>query len=163
MDIPELETVLRKAQERQSKAVKALAPEHRGGEVKEFKAARAAVLQAERHLAAAKGEQYPVPIEFPVSWDTGAPLAHLLKNDDRTFLTLFVRDIDSSWVGSYVSVRHPNSKVSEKLAIVQFERCVCSKMGSPNEDVLHGHPLYGKGLAGYETMSVRNSTWLKEL
>jgi hypothetical protein len=57
MDIAELDTALREAQERQSKAVKALAPKHRAGEVKEFPPAGAAVLQAERHLAAAKGEQ----------------------------------------------------------------------------------------------------------
>jgi hypothetical protein len=60
-------------------------------------------------------------------------------------------------------VRNPNSGLSEKLALVEFERCICAKMGDPNEEVLHGHPLYGKGLAGYEAMAVENSTWLKAL
>jgi hypothetical protein len=36
-------------------------------------------------------------------------------------------------------------------------------MGTPNEEVLRGHPLNGKGLAGHEVMLVKNSTWLKEL
>jgi hypothetical protein len=36
-------------------------------------------------------------------------------------------------------------------------------MGTPNDEVIHSHPLNGKGLAGYEAMSVKNSTWLKEL
>ena len=49
--------------------------------MEEFRAARTAVLQAERNLAAAKGEEYVVPIEFPVCWDTGAPLPYLLQND----------------------------------------------------------------------------------
>lgn len=61
--------------------------------MEKFTAARAAVLQAERNLAAAKGEQYAVPIEFPVSWDTGAPLPHLLQNDHRTILTFFLRTL----------------------------------------------------------------------
>ena len=163
MKIPELETALREAQERASRAAKALAPKHRGGEVEELTAARDAVLQAERHLAAAKGEPYAVPVEFPVSWDTGAPLPYLLRNDHRTFLTFFLRDIDPNWDGSYVSVRDPNSNLSEKLAVVEFERCICTKMGTPNDEVLHGHPLSGKGLAGYQPMAVKNSMWLKEL
>lgn len=36
-------------------------------------------------------------------------------------------------------------------------------MGSPNDEVLHGHPLYGKGLEGYRPMRVENSAWLAEL
>jgi hypothetical protein len=79
MKIPELETALREAQERASRAAKALAPKHRGSEVEEFRAARDAVLQAERNLAAPKGEPYAVPVHFPVSWDTGARLPYLLQ------------------------------------------------------------------------------------
>ena len=56
MTISEFETTLREAQERASKAAKALASKHRGGEVEEFRAARDAILQGERNLAAAKGE-----------------------------------------------------------------------------------------------------------
>jgi hypothetical protein len=36
-------------------------------------------------------------------------------------------------------------------------------MGTPNDEVLHGHPLSGKGLAGSQAMSVKNSAWLKDL
>ena len=126
MRIPELETALREARERALRAVKALAPKHRGGEVEEFRAAREEVLQAERSLAAAKGEPYAVPVEFPVSWDTGAPLPYLLRNDYRTFLTFFVRDIDPNWDGSYVAVRDPGSNPSDRLAVVEFECCICT-------------------------------------
>ncbi len=161
MRIPELETALREARERALRAVKALAPKHRGGEVEEFRAAREEVLQAERSLAAAKGEPYAVPVEFPVSWDTGAPLPYLLRNDYRTFLTFFVRDIDPNWDGSYVAVRDHGSNPSDRLAVVEFECCICTKMGTPNEEVLCGHPLSGKGLAGYQTMAVKNSMSLK--
>lgn len=163
MDIAKLETALHEAQARQSKAIAALAPKHRGGEVEEFNAARTAVLEAERNLAAAKGEEHAIPIEFPVRWDTGAPLPYLLQNDYRTFLAFFLQTVDPDWDGTYVNVRNPGSELSEKLALVEFERCVCTKMGTPNDEVLHGHRLYGKGLAGYEAMAVENSTWRKEL
>jgi hypothetical protein len=107
--ISDLETALREAEARQSKAIAALAPKHRGGEVEEFKAAHIAVLQAERNLAAAKGEEYAVPIEFPVRWDTGAPLPYLLQNDFRTFLAFFLHSVDPNRDGTYVSVRNPSS------------------------------------------------------
>jgi len=165
MSILELEAALRTAQERlsgtmerdpQTQMVRVLSLE-------ELVEARNAVLQAERNLAAAKNESFAVPIDFPVIWDTGAPLPYLLRNDYQTFLTFFVQDIDPDWDGSYTSVRHPTSDLSEKLAVVEFERCVCTKMGTPNDEVLHGHPLNGNGLEGYQAMSVKNSEWLREL
>jgi hypothetical protein len=158
-----LETTLQEARERQKRAIKALAPKHKGGEDEEFRAATAAVLDAERALAAAKGEQYAVEIPFPVSWDTGAPLPHLLESDYRAFLVFFLREIDPRWDGTYVHVRHPGDTDIEKLGVVEFERCICTKMGTPNDEVLRGHPLYGKGLVGYRAQSVENSNWLKEL
>ena len=149
MHIAELETALRAAQARQSRAL------HRLGDMEEFRAAHSALLQAERNLAAAKGEEHALTVEFPVRWDTGAPLPYLLKNDHRTFLAFFLHEVDPNWDGTYVTVRTPKSALSEKLALVEFERCICTKMGTPNDEVLHGHPLYGKGLARYEAMESR--------
>lgn len=73
MTLAELETALQEARERQRRTMKALAPKHKGGEGEEFRAASGAMLDAERALASAKGEQYAVEMPFPVSWDTGAP------------------------------------------------------------------------------------------
>jgi hypothetical protein len=161
--IPDLETALREAQARQSRALAALRRKHRGGEREEFHAACNAVLDAERNLAAAKGEEYAVPVEFPVNWSTGAPSPYLLKDEYRTFLTFFLQvDRGPNWDGT-LTVRNPSDGWSERIALVEFERCICSKMGTPNYEVLHGHPLSGKGLVGYEAMSVKNSKWLKEL
>ena len=36
-------------------------------------------------------------------------------------------------------------------------------MGTPNDEVLHGHPLDGRGLHFYGAFSVENSDWIKEL
>lgn len=163
MTLAELETMLQEARERQRRAIEALAPKHKGGEVEELKSASAAVLDAERALAAAKGEEYAVEIPFPVSWDTGAPLPHLMRSDYRTFLVFRLQNIDPHRDGTYVHVRHAGSIDVEKLGVVEFERCICAKMGTPNEEVFHGHPLYGKGLVGYQTQRVENSNWLKEL
>jgi hypothetical protein len=163
LTLAKLETTLQEARERQRRAMKALAPKHKGGEVEELRAATAAMLDAERALAAAKGEQYAVEISFPISWDTGAPLPHLLQSDYRAFLVFFLREIDPRWDGTYVHVRHPAGPDTQKLGVVEFERCICTKMGTPNDEVFHGHPLYGKGLVGYRAQRVENSNWLKEL
>lgn len=154
MSIPELEAALRVAQERVSRTTET-DPRTRMVRVSSFEDSRVACdakLQAERNLAAAKGEPHAVPIDFPVSWDVGAPLPYLLQNDHQSYLTIFVRDVDPDWDGSNVSVRRPDSNLKEKLAVVEFERCLCTKMGAPTDEVLHGHPLNGKGLAGYQAM-----------
>ena len=36
-------------------------------------------------------------------------------------------------------------------------------MGSPNDEVLNGHPLWGSGLEGYSAHEVKNSPWIREL
>ena len=163
MTLAELETALQEARERQRRAMKALAPKHKGGEVEEFRAASAAMLDAERALASAKGEQYAVEMPFPVSWDTGAPLPHLLQSDYRTFLVFFLEEIDAGWDGTPVYVRHPGDPGKQKLGVVEFERCIWYEMGTSNDEVLHGHPLHGKGLVRYRALIVKNSNWLKEL
>jgi hypothetical protein len=161
--IKELHNLVLAAQTRLDRAVRALAPKHKGGEFEEFAAAQEALLAAERSLAAAKGEPHAVPIAFPVSWDIGAPLPYLLQNDNRTFLVFLRRDDDPAWDGSYVNVRRADDPCSSNLTIVEFKRCVCTKMGTPNDEVFSGHPLNGKGLRPYCPLRVENSPWIKEL
>src|SRR5262249_48677743 len=104
MAIDEIEQRLAAAQERRQKAQIALAPKHKGGEWEEYWSAHNAVLRLERELAAAKGEEYAIPMDFPVKWDIGAPLPHVLQNDWKAFLTFYVRVPDPGWDGIYVTI-----------------------------------------------------------
>ena len=131
--------------------------------MEEFAAARESVLAAERALAAAQNETHAVPIEFPVRWDTGAPLPYLLLSDYRTFLVFLLAEADPPLDGSYVKIRSVNDPNLTNLAVVEFKRCVSAKMGTPNDEVFHGHPLHGKGLQSYRPLQVINSPWTKEL
>jgi hypothetical protein len=158
MSIPELEAALQKARDRKTKAF-----EDENHRWKELMSLHEAVLEAERALAAAKGEPYAVPVDFPVPWCTGAPMPHLLQSDCQTFLVFFLPVVDPDWDGSYVVMRRPDSPADQKLALVEFEGCICTKMGTPNDEVFHGHSLYGKGFAGYRALRVENSVWIKEL
>ena len=150
MTITELEAALQEAREHLKRT--------RGTQ-----AAHDAVFQAERALAAAKGEQYAVLIDFPARWDVGAPCPHLLQSDYRTFLVFFLPDVDPNWDGTWIKIRRPDSQEAQKLAVVEFQGCICTKMGLPREDAFTAHPLYGRGFVPYRAMSVENSTWVKEL
>ena len=163
MSTDEIEKRLADARDRLDRAIKALAPKHRGGEWEQYLAANEAVLRLERELAAAKGEEHAVPLDFPVRWDTGAPLPHVIQNDYKTFLTFYVREPDPDWDGSYVIVKDPGDGSVESLALVEFFGCSSAKLGSPNDEVFGGHPLSGKGLDGYTAQRVVNSRWMAEL
>ena len=163
MTIDEIERRLAAAQDRLERAMQAFVPRHKGGEREELLAAHEAVLRLERELAAVKGEEHAVPVDFPVQWDIGAPLPHLIQNDYKTFLTFCVREPDPDWGGSYVTVKDPGDGSVETLALVEFFGCSSAKLGSPNDEVFEGHPLNGKGLNGYSAQRVVNSRWLAEL
>lgn len=50
------------------------------------------VLDLERQIAALKGEEFAIPLDFPEAWDVGAPLPHLLTNDHKAFLLFLSQD-----------------------------------------------------------------------
>lgn len=162
MGIAEIEQKLRAAKERLNKSLP-VAPSGMVTILPDFQAARNQVLIVERELAEAKGEEYAVPFDFPVQWDAGAPLPLLIANDYKTFLLFYVRVDDPNWDGTYITVQDPTNANADPMALVEFEDCVSAKLGSPNEEVFDGHPLYGKGLEGYTAQFVRNSKWLAEL
>jgi hypothetical protein len=148
MSIDEVKGRLAVAQDRLERAIKALTRTHKGGEWEEYQAAKQDKLDLERELAAAKGEEHAVPLDLPVRWDIGAPLPHVIQNDDKTFLTFYVQETDPGWDGSYVTVKDPRDGSVESLALVEFFRSCSAKLGSPNDEVFKGHPLSGKGLDG---------------
>lgn len=158
-----LEKELKAARGRLKAASAALASKHDGGEVEEFHAAHEQALRIERALADSRGEPHAVPFGFPVKWDVGAPLPFLLCNDNRCFLTFYVSEPDPNWDGTSVEVIDPASPEVVSLCLVSFKNCVSAKLGHPNDEAQHGHPLQGRGLEGYTAQIVKNSPWVKEV
>jgi hypothetical protein len=161
--VEDLEERLRTATERRERAIAALAPKHKGGEWDEYYAANQGVLQLERQLAAAKGEEFAEPCGFPLEWDGGVPMPHLLVNDHRALLAFLLNKPDPAWDGSYVTIKSPSDSQPEPLGLVEFTDCVSARLGDPNDEVFDGHPLNGRGLEAYGAQRVVNSRWLKEL
>jgi hypothetical protein len=119
--------------------------------------------RAQREAAAARGEEFAVPFDLGVQWSVGAPLPHLLCSGFRTFVAFYLEDRDPDWDGREVRIVDPTGEGPESLALAEFVGCVAVRLGPPNDEVLHGHPLDERGLVGYEAHVVENSRWLAEL
>ena len=131
-DIHDLELKLGVANERLKRAMKALAPKHKGGEWEDYIAANKEVLRLERQLAAAKGDEYAEPCEFPLKWDVGAPMPHLMVSDNRALLAFLMNEPDPNWDGSYVTIKSPCDVQPEPLGLVEFDLCTSAKLGAPS-------------------------------
>ncbi|MEA3046134.1 MAG: hypothetical protein QOJ53_466 [Sphingomonadales bacterium] len=159
-NVPELETALARARQKRAEEADALAAPHSGG-MDAYFAADEAVLMVERALAAARGEAHAVPIDFPARWSAGAPLPHLLRNDHRAILLFVVEQSDPVWDGTTVRIVGPATEAD--IAMVEFTQCVSAKLGMPNDEAFHGHPLAGRGLRVYGAFEVVFSPWIAEL
>ncbi|WP_394845077.1 hypothetical protein LZC95_49495 [Pendulispora brunnea] len=118
-------------------------------------------LEAERKRAAARGEAYAQPYNAIPTWDAGAPVPHLLSSGRNITLVYYGRANDPTWDGTWAHVRDLSDLAP--VVVLDFLGCAIFKMGSPNDEVLHGHPLFGKGLDFYAPQIVENSPWLREL
>ncbi|HEV8291465.1 MAG TPA: hypothetical protein VGP94_06060 [Tepidisphaeraceae bacterium] len=60
-----------------------------------------------------------------------------------------------------LSLRYGTS--DEKIAIVRFPLCHYLIFGSPNDEALHGHPLFSKGLKFYSVHEIVGSSLIQML
>ena len=113
--------------------------------------------KAERQLAAARGEPWAEPIDLAAQWDTGAPLPHLVSNGSAAVLICYASAVDPNWDGTYATVVSPTDAMPAQLLEFTFGRCHATKFGGPNDEVISGHPLFGRGFEPYEPHIVHNS------
>src|SRR5687768_968961 len=101
-EIEKLHVELQAARERTRRAVAAW---QKGGWPEACEAAHHEELSLERQLAAKKGEEYAEPCGFPLEWDCGAPMPHLIVTDNKALLAFLLSEPDAGWDGRYVTVR----------------------------------------------------------
>jgi hypothetical protein len=63
---------------------------------------------------------------------------------------------------NHVKVIDPSTSEHELWAIIEFHSCASVRFGAPNDEAVHGHPLWEKGLELYAAHEVHNSPWLEE-
>jgi hypothetical protein len=133
-----------------------------GGSMHGWRAALEQQLQAERDLAAARGEQYAVVIDVGPRWDIGAPQPHLVSNGSRAFVLCHAHEPDPEWDGTYTRMVSSADEHASPFVIIEINGCAEIRFGGPNDEAMHGHPLYGRGLAGYNAHEIMNSAWIDE-
>ncbi len=129
--------------------------------IKTYRKAYAEQLTLERELAALRNEEHAIPESFPLYWDSGAPLPFVFSSEHKTIVTFYLKEVDPSWDGTYVTVKNPADDVVESIGLVEFKSCCSFRFGSPNDEVHEGHPLHGRGLDSYTAQRVVNSSWIR--
>jgi hypothetical protein len=127
-----------------------------------FRAALSQRLEAERELADLRGDEYAVDLDLSITWDIGAPLPHLLANERKVFVVFYLSEPAPGWDGTWVQVVNPADEHAASLGVVEFTSVHSVKFGGPNDEVMEGHPLSGKGLSPYGAHRVVNSRWIAE-
>ncbi len=84
-------------------------------------------------------------VRLDVDWapNAGAPEPMLCQNEHRAVLIFESR--------------------SERRVLVEFEGCLSTQFGYPNDEALAGHRLYRLGLREYGVFEIVDSSWLREL
>ena len=85
----------------------------------------------------------------------------MLLSGLRTFVVFYLSTRDPRF--DRPDPDRPDPLTDHGVGIVEFKQVTSVKVGSPNDEVLHGHPLWGSGLEYYRAHEVRNSPWITEL
>jgi hypothetical protein len=96
-------------------------------------------------------------------WSTGASLPTVVSADGSpTLVAYIVHEPDPGFDGTNPRTVSPGSP-DELIAIIRFHHVQSIMFGTPNDEVLHGHPLYGRGLQFYGAHEVMESSWIRAL
>lgn len=155
MDEDQRRDLLRRAEDEVRRADR----EH-GRDSPQARAEQQRQLRLERSTAAELGLPYAERVDLGVTWDAGAPMPVLLSGL-RTFVAFYLSGHDLLSGGADPSAGNP--RADHGIGVVEFKRMTNVKIGSPNDEVLHGHPLWGSGLEFYRAHEVKNSSWIAEL
>lgn len=106
------------------------------------------------------GDDAVIELDDIPSSSPGSPLPVVLATEHSLCVTFLLHAPEPDW-------NDPSSIESltsgEKICILNFSRARSHYFGSPNDETLHGHPLYSRGLRSYGNYEVRNSSWINAL
>ena len=103
----------------------------------------------------------PIPNTYPQC--SGAPIPLVLSNGYKTLLLFYIGTSNPNWSKKANKIKILNENSKDYIALICFDLCRSFKYGGVNDEALHGHPLYDRGLVGYEMHEVKNSSWISEL
>jgi hypothetical protein len=139
--------------------VRRVSREH-GRDSPRARAERQRQLGLERSTAVELGLPYAERVDLGVTWDAGTPMPMLLSGL-RTFVAFYLSVHNPPSGGTSPRVRDPQA--DHRIGVVEFKRMTSVKIGSANDEILRGHPLWGNGLESHSAHEVKNSPWITEL
>lgn len=103
-----------------------------------------------------------VELEGVPQSSVGAPAPLVVSNERVLLLAYIIEDEPHEWDGRVLTDADLATFV-EHVALVEFERYRSYTFGSPNDEAISGHPLYGRGLRPYGAFEVKGSSWIRQL
>ncbi len=115
-----------------------------------FEDAKKELLNRQRALASYRGGEVAIPLEWPCLWTGSSRLIYMFGYRRRN--AFFYDALRDTWSESE---RRWGNKVVQATLINEYN----IRIGGPNDEVLEGHPLWGKGIDYGDAFVINNSEW----
>ena len=93
--------------------------------------------------------------------DPGHSDVVLLSNEFKTFLLYRIAEAPEHGSAKLAPEWHPEGE--DLYAVLELVGCTSMRFGFPNDEALHGHPLWDRGMSYYSAAEVLRSPWPDEL
>jgi len=91
-----------------------------------------------------------------------SPCPIVLADDAQLFVLYVLQSKPEGWYDSWVKMISSDSE-GAPFAIIVFHHPLAYYHGIPDDEALHGHPLYRRGLRPHGAFEIENSSWQEGL
>ncbi len=91
----------------------------------------------------------------PITMDTGAPEPIIVREGDHVWVGYRAHDPDLPGWNDPSVTEYLSQHEGEPFGVLRFEGVTDCFLGAPNDERLHEHPLYGRGLEFYGFHQIR--------
>jgi hypothetical protein len=88
----------------------------------------------------------------------GTPCPVVVAGDDHLFVLYVLQSVPEGWYDTWVKIMSPDSQ-GKPFALIVFHHPLAYCRGIPDDETLHGHPLYKRGLRPNGAFEIQNSSW----
>lgn len=96
-------------------------------------------------------------LKYPM--DVGSPVPKIFASGHH--LKLFYFANPERGIVDDIVERDPIS--DRGIGIINFSSCLLFKFGTPNDEILEGHPYFELGLGFYDLFEIQESDWLNQV
>lgn len=91
-----------------------------------------------------------------------APRPIIVAGEDHLFVLYLLQSVPEGWYDTWVKIISPDAH-GEPFALIVFHHPLLYCRGIPDDEALHGHPLYKRGLRPNGAFEIQNSSWQEVL